>query len=238
MTFPACRTSRVAAFGVGVLLSTWLAQAAFGAASCPAPFARPERAKKISSSLVPAFVQCDSIFVGNAPNATTETGTVPSCYPAVTYHELAGNPPDGWLWGPKARGSVSFKADVNRLVPPEHPLNTDPAARDLAISVAMKDVRTSDSGAPSGIHGFAVVLVRATLIDRDEPSMPMTILDIPLTFEVPVFRGTIARKTSLTALLNGLMQPAFPPCTSLELLAFQVKDPNFNPFATMGAYLP
>jgi hypothetical protein len=201
---------------------------------CPVGYSHPAKAKKFKSSLVQAFVSCGGDF-GQVPNATTETGTVPSCYPADTFHENAGSPTDGWLWGPKSQGSISLKAGKNKVV---HILNTAPEAVDLSIQVSMKDIRTSNGLADN--FGYALIVVRATLIDREEPTMPMTIIDFPLTFKLYANNGVVDQKTSLTAILNdpGYNQPALPRCTSLELVAVQLKDPNGDPFAVMGMYLP
>ena len=61
-----------------------------------------------------AFVACGG--AEETPNTTTETGTVPSCYPARTFHENAGSPANGWLWGPKSQGSISLTAGKNKVV--------------------------------------------------------------------------------------------------------------------------
>ncbi len=201
---------------------------------CSPTLAHPVKARGLSASLVQAFIACDPEFGGNDPNATTETGTIPSCYPAETFHGNAGSPDDGWTWGPKSKGSVRFQAGTNALV---HPLNTDPEAGDVSITITLSDIR-DNAGIAHDATGFATGIFRVTLIDRDEPSMPMTILDFPFSTSFQVWNGKVAHKTSLNAFLNFYMQPAFPRCTSFELVGFQVQDPNGNPFATMGIHLP
>ena len=48
-------------------------------------YQHPSKAKSDQSrALVQAFVSCNNPG-GNTPNATTEAGTVPTCYPAETF---------------------------------------------------------------------------------------------------------------------------------------------------------
>ena len=232
------------------LIVAGAAALALGAAStasaaafpCAATYQHPVQAKQIKAALTQAFVSCNNPG-GNTPNATTETGTVPTCYPAETYHENAGSPALGWTWGPKGKGDITFKAGKNKLVADPgdpndpYPQNTDLNAVDLFISVKIGDIR-DNTGIASGTNGAVQTVARATLIDRAETSAPMTVIDFPTGFGISVTNGKVSKKTSATVILDGLSQPALPACTNIEVVSVLVKDPNGNSFANIGTYLP
>lgn len=208
---------------------------ASAATPCPVTYQHPAKAAKLTSNLVQAFVSCGNPG-GNTPNATTETGTVPTCFPAETYNEQAGSPASGWLWGPKSQGSIAFKAGKNKVVNPS--LNTDPNAVDLYIQIKISDVRNA-GGPADGSSGNVATVARATLIDRaNPPGELMTVIDFPTGFQVTVQPGgKIQKKTSATEILNALLQPALPRCTTIEVVSVLVKDPNGNAFANLGTFL-
>lgn len=199
---------------------------------CPATYPHPARAALVQASLVQAFISCSNW--SGSPNSTTEG--LPSCFPGETFHQQAGSPPHGWLWGPHARGSIVFKATKNALVGPDHPLNVDPEAVDMSIEIKMAEL-LDEQGVVDGRTGNAQMILRMTIVDRAHDQV-MTVIDYPIGFAVTPSGGTIKHKTSLTALLNALMQPALARCATIEVIAFQVKDPNGSTFATLGAYLP
>lgn len=222
------------AAGAAVLALGSASIASAAAVPCAVTYSHPASAKQIKASLVQAFVSCNNPG-GQVPNATTETGTVPTCYPALTYHENAGSPALGWTWGPKGKGDITFKAGKNKVV---HPLNTDPTAVDLNISLKMADIR-DNTGLASGTNGSVSTVARATFADRAEFALgAMTVIDFPTAFGVTTDGGKINKKTSATAILNALSQPALPACTTIEVVSVLVVDPNGNPFANLGTYLP
>lgn len=203
---------------------------------CDATYPHPAKASSLKSSLVQAFVSCNNPG-GNVPNATTETGTVPTCYPAETYHQNAGTPDFGWEWGPKSQGSISFKAGVNKLLPPDYPLNTEPGS-DLYIQVKISDIR-DNTGVATGTNGSVSTVARATFPDRQENALgAMTVIDFPTAFPVTVTSGKISKKYTATQILNDLNQPSLPHCATIEVVSVLVKDPNNNTFANLGTYLP
>jgi hypothetical protein len=206
--------------------------ASAAAVPCAVSYQHPSKAKGLKSSLVQAFVSCNNPG-GNTPNATTETGTVPTCYPATTLHQQAGSPPLGWLWGPKSKGDISFSAGKNKV---QHPLNTDPNAVDLKIKIGIKNI-LDNTGDADGTNGTVQTVARATLIDRAATQL-MTVIDFPTGFGIPVTKGKVNKKTSATVILNGLSQPALPACTTIEVVSVLVKDPNGNTFANLGSFLP
>lgn len=204
---------------------------------CAVTYQHPSSAKQIKASLTQAFVSCNNPG-GNTPNATTETGTVPTCFPAETFHENAGSPALGWTWAAKSSGSITFKAGKNKLMgPPDYAQNTDPNAIDLYIQIKISGI-LDNTGVASGTNGSVQTVARATLIDRAEQSAPMTVIDFPTGFGVPVTNGKISKKTSATVILDALNQPALPACTNIEVVSVLVKDPNGNTFANLGTYLP
>jgi hypothetical protein len=206
---------------------------ASAATPCPVTYQHPAKGAKLTSNLVQAFVSCGNPG-GNTPNATTETGTVPTCYPAQTFNEKAGSPNAGWLWGPKSSGSIAFKAGKNKVV---DPLNTDPDAIDLYITLKMADIRNG-GGSAEGQPGSVATVARATLIDRANNDL-MTVIDFPTGFGFTVGAGgKVQKKTSATEILNALLQPALPRCTQIEVVSVLVKDTPGNFFANLGTYLP
>lgn len=223
---------RLLATTVFVLAVTPLALAA---STCPVDYAHPATAKSIRMSLVQSFLPCGYGFDSNAPNATTETGTVPSCFPAETWHEQAGSPSEGWTWGPKGRGTVELRSGRNQLVGPEYEQNVDPEAVDMLISVQLSDIRDTNGRAEG--TGGAVVVLRITIVDRAADQL-MTIIDFPFARPLPISDGKARIQTSLSAALDVLHLPALPRCASVEVLAVQIKDPNGTTFATTGVYLP
>ena len=230
----------ILAAGAAVLALGTASIASAASTPCAATYMHPVSAKSIKAALTQAFVSCNNPG-GNTDNATTESGTVPTCYPAETFHENAGSPDFGWTWGPKGKGDISFKASKNKLCGPPLAPATDcnePAA-DLAISVKISDIR-DHTGIASGTFGAVQTLARATLIDRAEPSAPMTVIDFPTGFGIGVTNGKVNKKTSATEILSqpSLNQPALPPCTTIEVVSVLVKDPNGNTFANIGTYLP
>jgi hypothetical protein len=219
--------------GAAALAIGFGASLASAATTCPVAYPHPAKAAKLTSNLVQAFVSCGNPG-GNIPNATTETGTVPTCFPAETFNEAAGSPPTGWLWGPKSQGSIAFKAGKNKI----DVGGLNPAgAVDLYISIKMSDIR--DAGGPITSSGNVSTVARATLIDRAEQSAPMTVIDFPTGFPVTATTpGKIQKKSSATEILNVLFQPALPPCTTIEVVSVLVKDTAGNAFANLGTFLP
>jgi hypothetical protein len=222
----------IIAASAGALVIGIASIASAAATPCAVSYQHPSKAKQIKSALVQAFVSCNNPG-GNTPNATTETGTVPTCFPATTFHQQALSPPLGWLWGPKSQGSVAFQAGKNKIA---HPLNQDPNAVDLKIAVKISNI-LDNTGDADGTNGRVKALSRATLIDRDATQL-MTVVDFPTGFGIPVAGGKVNKKTSATVILNNLSQPALPACTTIELLQVLVNDPNGNTFAGLGTFLP
>jgi hypothetical protein len=192
----------------------------------PGAYPHPYTAKKVVASLTQAFVSC------GAPNATTETGTVPTCDPAESYHQAAGSPTGGWLWGPRSRGAITFRASKNKIV---NLLNPPGDSVDLLISVKINGIE-DENGASDGGNGSVATVARATIIDRLADHL-MTVIDFPTGFGVTTSHGSIKKRTSATAILNGLSQPALPPCANVEVVSVLVKDPNGNSFANIGTFL-
>ena len=222
--------------GAAVLaLGFSVSMAGAAVAPCPVTYQHPVKAAQIKSSLTQAFVSCGLGQAGaNTPNADAEGASVtPTCFPAQTHNEKLGSPNSGWLWGPKGTASITFKAGKNKVV---DPLNVDPDAVDLYITVKASDIRDGN-GVADGVNGKVSSLSRATIIDRAADQL-MTVIDFPTGFAVTVDGGKINKKTSATVILNNLSNQALRRCANVELLATLLLDPNQKPFATLGTFLP
>jgi hypothetical protein len=203
------------------------------AVPCVVAYEHPLKAASFKANLVQAFVSCGNTG-GATPNASTEGGSTPTCFPAQTLNEKAGSPSNGWHWGPKSTASISFKAGKNKVI---DPLNLDPNAVDLYIQIKASDIRNGTGALVDGPSGKVAALSRATLIDRAADQL-MTVIDFPTQFSVTTSKGKISRKTSATVILNNLNNPALPACTTIEIVAIILKDANSNPFAVLGNFLP
>jgi len=224
-------TAGAAVLALGFSVS--LASAA--AVVCPGAvvFQHPVKAKQIKASLTQAFVSCNNPG-GNPVNADTEgASTTPACFPAETYNENAGSPTSGWIWGPKGTASIEFKAGKNKVV---HPLNIDPNAVDLYITVKASDIQDGN-GVADGATGKVGSVARATIVDRLANQL-MTVIYFPTSFGITTSKGKVNKKTSATVILNALSNQALPACTNIEVVSVLVLDPNDNPFASMGTFLP
>lgn len=191
-------------------------------------FQHPKVAKKVDLPLVQAFVACNNPG-GNVPNATTETGTVPSCYPAETHDENDGSPPGGWHWGPYGKGMVSFGVRCKD-------------AGDVGIKLTMSNIVDGAGALVSGNGTFAIA---ARLTIMHPGGVPMTTIDVPLSFQFTVVNGVTKFLTSLNAMLTDQALSPLPngfsftlaPSPALDGL-FEVRDSNANAFARPGIYLP
>ena len=191
-------------------------------------FQHPAVAKKVDLPLVQAFVGCNTIG-GNVPNATTETGTVPSCYPAETYDENDGSPAGGWHWGRYGKGMVSLAVRCRD-------------AADVGIKLTMSNI-VDGGGALVNGDGTFVTAARLTIMDPD--GVPMTTIDLPLSFQFTIVNGVTKFLTSLNAMLTDQSLSSLPNGFSLSLGPssvldgfLEIRDSNGNPFARPGVYLP
>jgi cysteine-rich repeat protein len=191
-----------------------------------ATFPHPQKAGKIEMPLVQAFVGCDTPD-GNPSNATTETGTVPACFPAETYNEAAGSPSGGWHWGPYSKAKVLI-------------FNRCKGAGDVAIKLSMNGITDGGGVLLSGDGTFALS-TRLTLMDPVDGEM--TAVDLPLSFGFTIVGGATKMVTSLNAMLAVGMLPPLPNGVIVELAPsphglLEIRDSNGNPFARPGIYLP
>jgi hypothetical protein len=215
-------------------------------------FQHPKSAKEVKLSLVQAFIQCNAcVCVGGrdgdsctvdadcsptgacfcrAPNTTT-MGGVPSCQPPLTFNEQTGPPANGWTWGPRSSGSVSFRAIANKV---GSPLNAIPNTADVAVKIDLRGIE--DAVGPVDGSGAVVATVRFTAEGRT--SGDQTVIDVPISFSVPVREGRARVRTSFNAFLNSIGQPGLPGCTSLELVQVVLEDENGRALASPGIFLP
>lgn len=217
------RTSHV----VGIALLAFVLTASGAWAQCA--IGHPRKAKQFRSALVQAMVPCGNVG-GNVPNVATESG-VPACQPTETFNEIAGSPPNGWVWGPQSYGKVRFLASKNKLLDPLNPLNT----QDLVVSLLLKQVFDAN-GAVSSAPGILAAILRVTIEDRDGGDM--TVVDQGFIFPFAIQGNKVALKTSVNAVLNAMGEPGLPGCSSIEVLSVWVADENGNTFAVPGIFLP
>jgi hypothetical protein len=170
----------------------------------------------------PAVPEC------TVPNTVVEGGLIPACGPARTFNQLAGSPPNGWIFRAKTKVKLAMKPGKNKVVDPLNPL-TD--AADVSINLKMGGIEDSFGPVSSG-PGTLFIVVRTSLDDRAGGSM--TMVDFPFFFGFTVAGGKASLKTSLNVQLNLLGQPGLPGSFSMLLVDAQILDPNGNQFAAPG----
>src|ERR1051326_2933456 len=94
---------------VGGLAVAAVVVGASASAHAQCAFQHPKKAKKFQSAFVQAFVSCGNVG-GNSPNTAAGGGAAPACKPPETFNDQAGDPPTGWLWGPKSAATFSTKS--------------------------------------------------------------------------------------------------------------------------------
>jgi len=206
-------------------------------------FQKPRKAKQISLSLVPAFVSCNgscNFCVASDPQPIrvpdTYTGIgVGGCSTPQTYQQIYDQQsplPNGWIWGPKSEGSVSFKTAKNN--DPLHPLNP-PNTADVDIRIKLRDVRYAATNEPVNANGTLLVVVRGTVQSRVNGDM--TVVDVPGPgIRVPVSNGHASVKIRANLGLHDV-STSLPGCNALELLGLEIVDENGTPFARPGLFL-
>jgi hypothetical protein len=179
------------------------------------------------ASMVQAFAPCGAPDFDGFPALTPNTftvGGIPACSPPQTYHELAGNPANGWVLDPNT-GRARLKLD--QLANPT----------DIRIRLELDDIRdgTGNFAPPIG-NGALVLLLRLTL---DDPAGgDMTTVDIPLG--IPVSIGNATGDATLVTTLNQTLailgQPPLPTCTNVEVVTAILFDPNGDRFLRIGHF--
>jgi hypothetical protein len=222
--------------------STAVVVAALSAVAAPTSaaqcaFAHPSKTKDMVLPLVQAFVPCNvdpaCTLDGQVNAASTGTNNgIPGCAPTETYNERAGAPPNGWRWGERAWGTVSFRAVKNRVMSPANPV---PNTADVEVRVEIVGIEDADG--PAEGHGVMVPERRTTFEDRTNGDMTLIDLAFP-SFGVPVTNGHAKVRTTANAILNASGFPGAPGCTALELGRLQIHDENGNPFAVPGLFMP
>ena len=207
---------------LGIALAIVVVFSAHATRAQQCPFPHPAKAAKFRAEFVQAFVGCrtDPDSCCNQANAVTESN-VPSCLPAESFAENGGSQPTSWIWGPNSHGSVSLAA----------------AGGDVRVSVQLSGVW--DGQGPVTANGTFAMVLRATIYDPATGTM--TAIDAPMGLSMPVVNGKGKLKATLADadLPPGLSGVLTGPCTSLELVVpGYVRDPNGNPFATVGFFLP
>lgn len=194
------------------------------------PFASSSYTGYFKSSLVRAFVPCNNPG-GNTPNATTITGSVPTCYPVEDFHEQAGSPAGGWEFhSGTSYGTVTVKRAKG--VGPN--LGFPPPRLDAVIEVKLYHIGSTDEAGFADGTGTVQVVIRVTTQDYSEDDM--TVIDFPFGFPIALSSGNgsgFATKKVGDALFD-LDSPRFTDCTSFEVVSIAVRDPNGTVFAVPG----
>jgi hypothetical protein len=204
----------------------------------------PSSARYFKVSLVQAFVSCGNPG-GNTVNAMTEGG-VSSCQPVQTFNDKNGGEPSGWRWDPLySYGLVEFKPmpqpaclQVGTSLPPGCPGGLNPIGDtiDLRAKLKLRGIIATDSPLGATGTGTMATVARATLDDRMFGFM--TVIDFPAGFPFTLVNGKATMKTSADALLNSILQPGLPPCTTIDVVGIHVLDENGNNFGNLGSYMP
>src|SRR5687767_5374864 len=147
------------------------------------PFASSSYIGAFKSSLVRAFVSCNNPG-GNTPNATTITGTVPTCYPVENFHEQAGSPAGGWEFH---SGTSYGTVTINRAKGVGPNLGFPPPRLDAAIAVKLYHIGSSDGPGFASGTGTVQVVLRATT--QDYSGDDMTVIDFPFGFPISLNGG-------------------------------------------------
>ena len=116
-------------------------------------------------------------------------------------------------------------------------------AADITVSLKLKGI--IDNAGPVDGNGSLEAVARATLRDRNgtpgnnADDVPMTVIDVPVSFPFSVIAGQAKLKTSANVALQGSAIPtSLPKCASVDLVDVNVFDEQGNTFARMGVYLP
>jgi hypothetical protein len=183
-------------------------------------FDGPSKAKGFRTSLVRAFYGCPATSFP-APNSQTGTG-VPACSPPYPYS----------IYGFDPHGSCTLKLDAKR----EEPCSTGFSSECTGLTFGVKCSGILDPGGATltNAPGFKLsMVVRTTIDDRDNGDM--TVIDFPIWIAVPPAKnGKLSVSTRLSSPLLDL-GPGLPGCAELELVHATLRDPDDNPFATLGA---
>ncbi len=94
-----------------------------------------------------------------------------------------GWPPNGWFWGPKGAGTVSFKAAPSRI---QSALNPPFDTADVTVKLDLADVQTAVG--PANAYGTLLPVRRTTFKDRVNGDMTVIDLAFP-SFQVHVVNG-------------------------------------------------
>jgi len=221
---------------VGGLAAAALVVGISASAHAQCTFQHPQKAGGFAGNFVQAFVSCGNNG-GNSPNTVAGGGAAPACSPPETYSEQAcgvGGCASGWLWGPKGKGQVKFKALKKAFDPTTTP--GDPDTSDLVVKLSVKDIEyPGGSGLVTG-NGTLSTLSRTTFDDRTAGDV--TIVDFPVKFPFTVTDGKGKLKRSADQQLNLGNLAGLPHCTSIETVKVTIQDEAGHAFGSIGLFLP
>lgn len=195
------------------------------------------RAKGLTASMVRAFHPCLATERGPFLNAETE-GDVPACIP-VYPRELQGIATVyDYDFGGSCQVKLSSKlakdcADVNGS-------NGEPLGLPSG-ACHVTHVKAKCEGILDGLDvrideddsGWTVWTMLRASID-DEANGAMTVIDLPVSFEFDPPAGGAMKLKAVSAEPLQDLGVFLPPCTALQIVKMEIRDPDGNSFATMG----
>jgi hypothetical protein len=225
------RTTIPTLSGLCVLASSLILLSLPREAHAQCAFDAPAKARSIKSSLVRANSPCPLTSTVPYPNTNTTAG-VAACTPPTPRSLYTFDDTKGWC-------SVLVKHSVETPCPDE-----------IASSCSVVKITTKCAGVldpfvipptPTSTAGWTLNIINRATFD-DESNGDMTIIDFPLTLEMPPFEnGKLKSNVLIGGPCDGLLCDPFgpsiapPPCTQMEILSIALRDPDGNVFATLGS---
>jgi len=159
----------------------------------------PTKANKLVVTFVRAMQQCTGPF----PHTHDAPLAFPACNPVSASPTLS--------FGPAGRGQATFAVKLN----PAH------QAVDVKVSVKLLDVRTGDDGTGAPFSGNLLMVAIGRITDHgcDGSGTPCTIEDVPVSVDVPCNDGTCVTRTTLNAVVTGVIVPGAQASYGLGQLA-------------------
>ena len=235
----ACRLAFLARLGCNAALALGVVAAPAYAAP-PCQFDRPMGSSSgsvgtYSTTLMQAYVSCNNPG-GNVPNATTVTGVVPSCAPPETFHQQSGSPANGWRFSQNPGSGSYGKVYMKRTTAGPNLPGFPQTQRDLYMKLTLRGIVSGgNTNNPATGNGSLLAVVRITTEDYENG--PMTVIDFPLSFVVPMNNGSATVVKKLGDLLIDLGQPRLPDCSLIEVVSISIRDPNGDVLAVPGIKL-
>jgi hypothetical protein len=200
------------------------------------------RAKGLTASMVRTFHPCGSSPYPSFPNAETEADT-DACTPvfprefqggSTSYQYAADGGCQVKFASKLARDCASIEdSDGNPLGLPPGPCHVSRITAKCKDIIDGNDILIGDDDS-----GWTVAMILRASID-DETNGPMTVIDLPVSFEFGSPERGDMKLVGLSAEPLQELGVFLPACTVLQIMKLEIRDPQGYPFAGMGvATLP